>query len=168
MTAPLGPLGASVILRMGGGRSLRSPVRLAYHFAVRSVCATPRRRLARVHFLVVARLAFQFEVVRVQADLGVVAVYVVKPHLEVVDYPSGLSPAGLADASVDGRSFTYICIAGASPRLRFVKLFLEQLLSLLAVKSHPPTISSVSYAGDVFRLIQGPWRPFARFPMLPF
>ena len=114
---------------MGGGRS---PLGVAYDLPVRAVPAAARCRFPWVALLVVAGLALQHEIVRVQCDLRVVAVYVVQPCPPVVHYLAGLYAAGLAQPSVNGQPFIYIRIARSAPRLGSVKLLLVDM-------SRPPS-----------------------------
>ena len=71
-----------------------------------------------------AGLALELEVVRVEADVRVVAIRIVEPNAPMVDDLSGLDSARLAKPAVNGQPFVYVRITGASPRLRFIELFL--------------------------------------------
>ena len=93
---------------MGGVRSSRSPLCISYDLTVRAVCAPTWCLFAWIAFLVVARLAFQLEVVRVQADVRVVAVAVVKPDPPMVDDLAGLYAAGLTNPAVDCLPCRYV------------------------------------------------------------
>lgn len=130
----------------GGSPLVHLPRCIAYYLAIWTISAPAWCRFAWVLLLVVARLAFEHEVVRVQCDLWVVAVCIVEPCPPVVDYLSKLYSAGLAQSAVDGLSFLYVCITCASPRLRLVELFLIQCVHTSG--SIPTTHrSSLSYAG---------------------
>jgi hypothetical protein len=71
----------------------------------------------------VAGLAFISEVIRVEADLWVFAVVIVKPYL-MMDDPPQLLVAYLTDPAVDSLALIYICVSGSSPGGCLVELFL--------------------------------------------
>ena len=130
----------------GGGPLVRLPLSIAYDLAVRAVYAPTWCLFPWVSLLVVASLALELEVVRVQTDLWVVAVDVVEPGSPVVDYLARLYAAGLAESSVDCRPSRYVCVTRTSPCLRLVELFLIQCVhtSGFVPSTHR---SDVSYAG---------------------
>ena len=122
-----------------GGRALPLSVRcIAYYFTVRPVSAPTRYSFPRVAFLVVAGLALEHEVVRVQRDVRVVAVLIVEPDLPVMDNLARLYVAGLAQPAVYCHSFGYVSIPSTSPRLGLVELFLVD-------KQTPPLSAHLSH-----------------------
>lgn len=99
------------------------PLRIAYDFAIRAVEAASRYDFSRIYLSIVAGLTFVSEVIRVQADLGIVAVDIIQPRL-VMDNQPGLYVANLAQTAVDGQSPTDVGIPCPFPGSGLVKLFL--------------------------------------------
>lgn len=125
-----------------------------YDLTVWSIPDATRCWFPRIHFFVVAGLALQLEVVRVETDLWIVAVGIVQPDPVVVYDCSWLYSAGLADPTVYRFPAGYVVRPGPLPRSGLVKLFLGQhlagLLSLwviqgrtrpalpAGIRKHPP------------------------------
>ena len=96
------------------------------YFAVLSVDASPRSRLSHIALLVVARLTFISEVVRVQADILIIAVGIIQPYF-VVDYFTRLLPTLLTCASVHSHTVCYISCPCPAPCLALIELLLSHL-----------------------------------------
>ena len=105
------------------------------YFSILTIDATPRSCQPWVALLVVARLAFVSQVLRVQADFLIIAVGIIQPYF-VVDYFTWLLPTLLTNASVHSHAICYICRSGSAPRLGLVEFLLSHLHTPMVHHAH--------------------------------
>ena len=117
-------------------------VRISYDFAVLTVQTAARCDLPGISFFVVTGLALIHEVLRVQADLWVVAVLIVQPYL-VVYYQARLVVTYFTQPTIQCHPLVNISLPSHAPGFGLIELFLVHTVGLLA-GSHPST--SPAYA----------------------
>ncbi len=98
------------------------------YLAIWTIQASTRCCFPWVSLLVVTSLALIEEVGRIEADLWVVAVHIVKPYL-VMDYEPRLHATHLADSTIQSHALLNESPPCSLPCLGLVELFLSQHLS---------------------------------------
>lgn len=106
-----------------GGYPVQLIVAVSHDFPVCSVPAPARLGSPRICLPVMARLALIKEILRVQADLRIVAIHVIQPYF-VMYHSSRFLPAHLAHAAIRGNPVRNIITPGPPPCLGSIKLFL--------------------------------------------
>lgn len=106
---------------------------------MRAIQTSARCGASWISLFIVTGLALVEEVVRVEADVRVVAVVVVKPD-NMVNYPTRLIPAHLAQPAIHGQPAVYVCLPGTSPGWCLIEFLLVYICP-------PAHLASVSYAG---------------------
>ena len=107
---------------MGGGRSILC---VPYDLAIRSIQAPTSCGQSWVFLLVVTGLALVHEVLRVEADVRIVAVLVVQPYL-MMDYLARLLMTYLAQPAINGQPVVDVCTPCPLPCSCLIELFLGQ------------------------------------------
>ena len=127
MSPPFGPLAPKNFLK-NGGSSLKnfSILRVPYDFTIRTIKASPRCGDPRILLLVVAGLALIKKILRVQADLWIVAVLIIQPDL-MVDNEPRLLTTDLTGPAVHGFPLINEGLPCPPPGSGLVELFLGHL-----------------------------------------
>ena len=109
---------------------MKSELRVSQNLPVRPVPAAARCRLAWVYLLVVARLTLIPKVIRVKADVRVIAINIIQPDF-MMDDLAQLIPAHLAQPAINGPPVCNVPKPSPAPCLALVKFLLCHIVPCL-------------------------------------